>query len=58
MYGGNWWNGFNNQGGNGNYWSSTQNNATNARNLNFNPEWVNPANNNDKQNGLTVRCVL
>jgi hypothetical protein len=58
VYSGNWNNGsFNNQGSNGNYWSSTVNNATNAYNLNFNSSNVNPANNNNKQNGNAVRCV-
>ena len=54
---GNWNNGFNNQGSNGNYWSSTQNSATNAHNLNFNSTNVNPANNNNKNNARAVRCI-
>ena len=49
--------GFNNKGSNGNYWSSTANNANNAYNLNFNSSNVNPANNNNKYNGNSVRCV-
>ena len=57
MYSGNWNNGFNNQGSNGNYWSSTQNSATNGYNLNFNSSNVNPVNNNNKRNGRAVRCV-
>ena len=54
---GNWNSGFNNQGSNGYYWSSTQNSATNGRNLNFNSSNVNPSNNNNKNTGLAVRCV-
>ncbi len=46
----------NNQGSNGNYWSSSPNSA-NAYNLNFNSTGVNPANNNNRANGFSVRCV-
>ena len=46
----------NNRGNNGNYWSSTEN-STNAYNLNFNSGSVNPANNNNRLNGFSVRCV-
>jgi hypothetical protein len=46
----------NNQGSNGNYWSSGPN-GTNAYNLNFNSTNVNPANNNNRANGFSVRCV-
>jgi len=46
----------NNVGTNGNYWSSTQNNASNAYNLNFNSGNTN-LNNNNKTNGFTVRPV-
>lgn len=49
--------GLNNQGGNGNFWSSTSNSLTNARNLNFNATNANPQNNNNKFNGFTVRCL-
>ena len=45
----------NNQGTNGNYWSSTVS-GTNARNLNFNSTAAN-TNNNNRANGLTVRCL-
>ena len=45
----------NNQGTNGNYWSSTVN-GTNARNLNFNSTEAN-TNNNNRANGFTVRCL-
>ena len=45
----------NNQGTNGNYWSSTVS-GTNARNLNFNSTAANN-NNNNRANGLTVRCL-
>ena len=47
----------NNVGSNGNYWSSTANNASNAYNLNFNSDNVNPANNNNRYNGRSVRLV-
>lgn len=46
----------NNRGSNGNYWSSSFNNATNAWNLNFNSGNVN-MNNNNRRNGMTVRAV-
>lgn len=49
---------FNNQGSNGNYWSSTLNtdNPNNAWNLNFNSSNAN-MNNNNRYNGYTVRAV-
>ena len=48
----------NNQGSNGNYWSSRANSDTNnAYNLNFNSSNVNPSNNNNRNNGFSVRCV-
>ena len=55
---GNWNNGFNNEGNNANFWSSTENSSNNAynRNLNYNNENVN-RNNNNKNNGFSVRCV-
>jgi len=46
----------NNVGTNGNYWSSTQNDTSNAYNLNFNDsnaDW----NNNNRTNGFSVRPV-
>lgn len=48
----------NNQGSNGNYWSSTLNsdNPNNAWNLNFNSDNAN-VNNNNRYNGYTVRPV-
>ena len=46
----------NNRGSNGNYWSSTQNDATNGWNLNFNSGNSN-MNNNNKANGFSARCV-
>ena len=49
--------GANNLGSNGNYWSRTANSAQNAYNLNLNSSSVNPANNNNKYNGNSVRCV-
>ncbi len=45
-----------NVGNNGNYWSSTPNDANNAYNLNFNSGNVN-ANNNNRYNGQSVRLV-
>lgn len=49
---------FNNVGNNGNWWSATENNTTNAwyRNLNYNNGDLN-RNNNNKQNGFSVRCL-
>jgi hypothetical protein len=48
---------FNNVGNNGNWWTSTENN-NNAwnRNLNYNNPEVN-RNNNNKENGFSVRCL-
>ena len=47
----------NNRGTNGNYWSSSLNSQTNGYNLNFNASGVNPANNNNRFNGFSVRAV-
>ena len=49
---------FNNLGNNGNFWSATENNTNNAwrRKLNYNNTEVN-RNNNNKQNGYSVRCI-
>lgn len=49
----------NNVGNNGNYWSSSlnENNPNNAWNLNFNSNNVNPWNNNNRNNGFSVRPV-
>jgi len=49
---------FNNVGNNGNWWSATENNASNAwnRNMNYNNENVN-RNNNNKSNLFSVRCL-
>ena len=49
---------FNNVGNNGNWWSATENDASNAynRNLNYNNENLN-RNNNNKRAGLSVRLV-
>ena len=49
--------GLNNRGSNGNYWSSSLQSSTNGYNLNFNSEGVNPANNNNRFNGFSVRAV-
>ena len=49
--------GLNNHGSNGNYWSSSLNSAANGYNLNFNSSNVNPANNNNRFNGFSVRAV-
>lgn len=50
---------FNNGGNNGYYWSSgaNDNNGNNAYCLNFNSGNVNPQNNNNRYNGLSVRLV-
>lgn len=45
----------NNQGTNGNYWSSTVS-GTNARNPNFNSTAANMTN-SSRANGFTVRCL-
>ncbi|MBQ9019912.1 hypothetical protein IJ096_01150 [Candidatus Saccharibacteria bacterium] len=52
--------GLNNQGRNGNYWSRKANSSSNAYNLNFNANNGNfyPQNNNNKNNGRSVRCVF
>ena len=47
----------NNRGSNGNYWSSSYISETNAYNLNFNSGGVNPANNNNRRYGFSVRAV-
>ena len=47
----------NNVGSNGYYWSSTENDANNGFNLNFNSSNVNPENNNDRNNEFPVRAV-
>ena len=46
-----------NRGSNGNYWSSSFNNATYAYNLYFNSGAVNPANNNGRRYGWPIRPV-
>lgn len=54
---GNWGENFDDQGGNGNLWSSSANpdNADNAMNANFNAGGVNPLNNDNRDNGNGVR---
>ena len=54
---GSWYNGFNNQGSYGDYWSSTQLSATYAHNLDFRSAVVYPEYNNNKNCGFAVRCV-
>ena len=49
--------GLNNQGSNGNYWSSTENSSDNGYNANVNSSNFNPYNNNNKNNGFSLRCV-
>ena len=57
VYGGNYNNStFNNGGTNGNYWSSTAYDESNAYNLNYNSGNAN-MNNNNKRNGFSLRCV-
>ena len=50
---------FNNAGNNGIYWSSTPNsNGTSAYDLYFNGTTnINPSDNYNRQNGLSVRCL-
>mgnify|MGYP006874329520 CR=1 FL=1 len=47
----------NNVGSEGKYWSMSPNNESNGYNLNFNSSNVNPANNNNRATGRSVRCV-
>ncbi|MBC8311343.1 MAG: hypothetical protein H8E72_03495 [Candidatus Marinimicrobia bacterium] len=49
---------YNNMGNNGYFWSSSENNSNNGwnRKLNYNNSDVN-RNNNNKQNGFSVRCL-
>lgn len=51
---------FNVAGDNGFYWSSTPNSsASNAYDLRFNgTSNINPSDNNNRQNGFSVRCTL
>jgi uncharacterized protein (TIGR02145 family) len=49
---------FNNMGNNANFWSSSENDANNAWNLNLNNDNSDAnRNNNNKQNGFSVRLV-
>ena len=54
---GNWNGEFNGQGDNGNFWSASAHpdNADDAFNVNFNAGEVNPADNNDRNAGFSVR---
>ena len=52
-----WDNGFDSQGSNGYYWSSSQGSSTAARGLYFSSTYVNPAGNYSKFRGFAVRCV-
>lgn len=56
-FAGNWNEEFDDQGDNGNWWSSSANpdNADNALNANLNADGVNPADNNDRNMGASVR---
>ena len=56
-YAGNWNEGFDDQGDNGNLWSSSAHpgDADNAFNANFNASEVNPDNNDNRDNGVEVR---
>ena len=48
----------NNVGNDGNYWSPVANGSNNARNANFNVDGnSNPSNNDNRGNGISVRCV-
>jgi general secretion pathway protein G len=55
--GGDWNSGFSDQGSYGNYWSSTQNSATNAYNLFFAKALVSQFDYNNKNYGYAVRCI-
>ncbi len=58
VYGGNWNGSSNNVGSNGNYWSSVVKSSNNAYQLNFNVNGnLNPQNNNNRNNGYSLRCV-
>ena len=54
---GNWAGGFDNQGANGNWWSSSANvgNPTNAHNVAVDGAEVNPGDNNNRNNGMGLR---
>ena len=52
-----WGGGFYGQGSYGLYWSSAQNSAASARNLNFDSTSVYPANSIVKDYGFAVRCI-
>ena len=57
-YAGNWNGNSNNVGSNSNYWSSVVRNSNNAYDLNFDVNGnLNPQNNNNRNNGFSVRCV-
>ena len=57
-YSGYWTTGFDSQGNLGYYWSSSANNATNARRLYFNYNGVLPGNSTTNKNyGTSVRCI-
>ena len=57
VYSGNYNNGsLNNTGSNGYWWSATANNSNNQYNLNYNGGSLN-TNNNNKNNGFSVRCI-
>jgi hypothetical protein len=48
----------NNVGNDGNFWSPVVNNEINARNANFNVDGnANPSNNDNRNNGNSIRCV-
>ena len=48
----------NNVGNNGNFWSPVVYDSSNAYNANLNTNGnVNPSNNDNRDNGLSVRCV-
>ena len=57
LFAGNWNEGFDDQGDNGNLWSSSAfpDTADNAFNANFNADNVNPGNNDNRANGIGVR---
>jgi hypothetical protein len=60
FFSGNWNEGFDDQGDNGNLWSASAfpDDADNALFANFNADEVNPANNNDRAAGVGVALSL
>ena len=60
VFAGNWWEGFNDQGSNGNLWSSSANPgwSGSAFSANFDADDVYPGNYGYRHYGFGVRCLL